>query len=118
MPHAKYDRWSNATCTPDHGVAGVYCVLCADKAHIFASGRCYACNVANGLAAFGALAVLLAVCTWVWRRRLAGRIAFRAKLRIVVSFNQSEHKLKRKLECKLKRKCKRKLERKRHKRNP
>jgi len=112
-PHATYNRFSNATCAPGRGVAGAYCLLCAQPTtHFFdtALHRCRACADTTGGAV--ALVVVLAVVTvavqllrrhppaWLVAAsaRLvaqAARVSFRAKLRVVISFLQVATQLER-----------------------
>ena len=100
VPDATYNRFSNATCAPDRGVAGVYCQLCLDDSHYFASDlSCRACD--EGLTALSMLlplAIVAIVVGLLWKYRnvkrlkratqLAKRVALRIKLKVSVGFYQ------------------------------
>ena len=100
MPDAKYNRFSNATCASDRGVAGVYCQLCLDESHYFSHDlSCRACDAGlSALSVLLPLAIVAIVIGLFWRYRytrrlkkatqLAKRVALRMKLKISVGFYQ------------------------------
>lgn len=107
-PNAHYDTASNATCAPGRGVAGVYCLLCADRGHYFdadlASCRPCAEETAKVLLFVSGLIALICVMALVARHHdrvramcvttchtlelTARRMSLTTKLKISISYYQ------------------------------
>lgn len=65
MPSPYYNATSDATCTPGLGVAGVYCLLCAEASHYFDEHRerCNPCTEEIGRVVLFLIGIVLLIAT-------------------------------------------------------
>ena len=108
-PTKRYNTSSTATCTPGKGVAGVYCMLCAEPGHYFDEGEeaCHSCADESGRVLLFVGGMLLLIVTLslfaryhvlaraglsvVWHTIViaSDRVSLKTKVKISISYYQA-----------------------------